>query len=68
MYMCHPFSQATKSDSTAILALLCKMNGKDASLEPVWYQEMGTVQAFNIATTGCVTGLIEVSDWLGIVH
>jgi len=68
--MRHPFGKLrlkTNSDSTVILALvmLCKPNGKDARMEPVWYQEMGTVRAFNIATIGCATGLIEVGDRLG---
>jgi hypothetical protein len=48
----------TDHNPTAILALimLCKTDGKDASLELVWYQDMGTVQAFNIAMINCVVG------------
>ena len=48
----------TDRDSTAILALvkLCKTNGKDVSLEPVWYQDMETVQAFDTTTIDCVIG------------
>lgn len=59
----------TNSDSTAILALvkLCKTNGKDASLEPVWYQELETVRAFNITTIDCVIGRIKVGDRWGII-
>jgi len=59
----------TSTDSMAILMLvmLCKTNGKDASLEPVWYQEMEMVQAFDIATIDCVIGRIKVSDCWGII-
>ena len=59
----------TKCDSTAILALvcLCKTNGKDASLMPVWYQEMGTVRAFDIATIDCVVGRVKVGNRWGII-
>ena len=59
----------TSSDSTGNLVLVkrCKMNGKDANLEPVWYQDMGTIQAFNIATISCVIGQIKVSNCWGIV-
>ena len=59
----------TKCDSTAILALvtLCKTNGKDASLEPVWYQEMAQVRAFDIATIDCVVGRIKVGNHWGII-
>jgi hypothetical protein len=48
----------TRSDSTAILTLImpCKTDGKDASMEPVWNQDMGTVWAFNIAMINCVVG------------
>ena len=47
-----------KSDSTTILTLVkvCKTNGKDASLELVWYQDMETVQVFDIMTIDCVIG------------
>ena len=59
----------TGTNSTALLALvmLCKTNGKDASMEPVWYQEMETVRAFDIATIDCVIGRIKVGDRWGIV-
>ena len=59
----------TGTNSTALLALvmLCKTNGKDASMEPVWYQEMEMVRAFDIATIDCVIGQIKVSDRWGIV-
>ena len=45
-------------DSTAILALvrLCKTDGQDVSVTLVWYQDMGTVRAFDIATIDCVVG------------
>ena len=48
----------TKKDSTAILTLvmLCKTNGKDASLESVWYEKMETVWAFSVMTIDCVIG------------
>ena len=48
----------TNSDSTAILALVkpCKTEGGDVSLELVWYWDMETVQAFNVATINCVIG------------
>jgi len=36
--------------------MLCKMNGKDTTLVLVWYQDMGTVWAFDIATIDCVVG------------
>ena len=59
----------TSQDSTAILALvsLCKTNGMDASLVPVWYQEMELVRAFDIATIDCVVGRIRVGDRWGII-
>ena len=59
----------TDRDSTAILALvkLCKTNGKDASLEPVWYQDMETVRAFDTTTIDCVIGRIKVGDRWGII-
>ena len=48
----------TNQNLTAILALviLCKTNGKDASLEPAWYQDMEIIQGFNITTIDCVIG------------
>jgi len=60
----------TNHDSTAILALvtLCKTNGMDASLVPVWYWEMELVHAFDIATIDCVVGQIKVSDCWGIIN
>ena len=59
----------TGTNSTALLALvmLCKMNRKDASMEPVWYQEMETVWAFDIVTIDCVIGQIKVSNCWGII-
>ena len=39
----------------------------DASLVPVWYQEMGLVRAFDIATIDCVVGRVKVSDRWGII-
>jgi hypothetical protein len=59
----------TDRDSTAILALitLCKTNGKDASLEPVWYQDMGTVRVFDIAMIDCVVGRVKLGNRWGIV-
>jgi hypothetical protein len=59
----------TNSDSMAILVLvtLCKMNGKDVSVEPVWYKDMETVRAFDIGTIDCVIGRIKVGDRWGIV-
>ena len=59
----------TNSDLSAILALvtLCKTNGKDASLEKVWYREMEIVRAFNIVTIDCVVGRIKVGDCWGII-
>ena len=60
----------TDCDSTAILALvtLCKTDGKDASLMPVWYQEMEIAWAFNIATIDCVVGRIKIGDHWGIIN
>ena len=49
------------------LVTLCKTNGKDVSLAPVWYQEMGKVQAFDIATIDCVIGQVKVGDCWGII-
>ena len=63
-------SLKTTSDSTAILALvkLCKTEeGEDASLELVWYRDMETVRAFDIATIDCVVGRIKVGDRWGII-
>jgi hypothetical protein len=59
----------TDRDSSALLALvtLCKTNGKDASLAPVWYQEMEKVRAFDIATIDCVVGRIKVDNRWGII-
>ena len=59
----------TTHDSTAILALvtLCKTNGMDASLVPVWYRETGLVRAFDIATIDCVVGRVKVGDRWGII-
>ena len=56
-------------DLTAILALvrLCKTDGQDASLTPVWYQDMGMVQAFDITTINCVVGRLKVENCWGIV-
>ena len=56
-------------NSTAILALvtLCKTDGQDASLTPVWYQGMGKVRAFDIATIDCIVGRIKVENRWGIV-
>ena len=39
----------------------------DASLVPVWYQEMELVHAFDIATIDCVVGQIRVGDRWGII-
>ena len=39
----------------------------DASLVPVWYQEMELVRAFDIATIDCVVGRIRVGDRWGII-
>ena len=59
----------TNSGSTAILALmkLCKTNGNDASQEPVWYQDMDVVRAFDITTIDCVVRQIKVDDRWGII-
>lgn len=59
----------TRRDSTAILALvrLCKTDGEDASLVPVWYKDMESVWAFDIATIDCVVGRIKVGDRWGII-
>ena len=59
----------TNHDSPVILALvtLCKTNGKDASLAPVWYQEMGKVRAFDITTIDCVIGRVKVGNHWGII-
>ena len=59
----------TNSGSTAILALvrLCKTNGKDASLEPVWYQDLETVHAFDITTIDSVIGQVKVGNRWGII-
>jgi len=59
----------TNQNLTAILALvaLCKTNGKDASLEPVWCQDMEIIRAFNITTSDCVVGQIKVGDRWGII-
>lgn len=59
----------TDCDSTAILALvaLCKTNGEDASLKPVWYKDMELVRAFDIATISCVVGRVKVGDRWGII-
>jgi len=56
-------------NSTAILALvrLCKTDGQDASLTPVWYQDLGTVWAFDIATIDCIIGQLKVGNCWGIV-
>jgi len=43
------------------------MNGMDTSLAPVWYQEMGLVCAFDIATIDCGIGQIKVDDGWGIL-
>jgi len=53
----------------AVLALvtLCKMNRMDASLAPVWYQEMEVVCAFDIETIDCVVGQIKIGDHWGII-
>ena len=60
IYVTLPAKQHLKTnrDSTAVLTLvmLCKTDGKDTSLTPVWYQEMEIVQAFDIATIDCVVG------------
>jgi len=50
-----------------MLVRLCKTNGKDASMEPVWYKDMGTIWAFDIATISCVVGRIKVDSHWGIV-
>ena len=47
--------------------MLCKTDGKDVSLMPVWYQEMEIVQAFDIATIDCVVGQIKISNHWGII-
>ena len=62
-------SLRTDHNSTAILALvtLCKTNGEDASLVPVWYKDMGLVRAFDIATIGGVIGQVRVDDHWGII-
>jgi len=59
----------TICDSTAILALvmLCKTNGKDVTLVLVWYQDMGTVQAFDIAMINCVIGQVKDGSHWGII-
>lgn len=59
----------TNHEATALLALvkLCKTGGMDASLGPVWYQELGTVRAFDIATIDCVVGRVKVGSRWGIV-
>ena len=46
---------------------LCKTNEKDATLEPVWYQDMETVQAFDITTIDSVIGRIKVGNRWGII-
>ena len=55
--------------SSAILALvtLCKTNGNDASLTPVWYTDMEKVRAFDIATIDCVVGRVKVGNRWGII-
>jgi len=59
----------TNCDATAILVLvtLCKTNGQDASLTPVWYTEMEIVRAFDVANIDCVVGRIKVGDRWGII-
>ena len=39
----------------------------DVGVTPVWYQEMGKVQAFDIATIDCVVGRVKVGNRWGIV-
>ena len=52
-----------------ILALvaLCKTNGMDASLEPVWYREMEVVRAFDIVTIDCVVGRTRINGHWGVI-
>ena len=59
----------TTYDSTAIIALvtLCKTNGQDASLMPVWYTDMEIVRAFDVATIDCVVRRIKVGNRWGII-
>ena len=47
--------------------MLCKTNGEDASLRPVWYRDMETVRAFDIATIDCVVGRVKVGNRWGII-
>jgi len=66
-----PSEPRLKTDraSTAILALvtLCKTNGMDASIAPIWYREMELVRAFDVATIDCGIGQIKVGDGWGII-
>ena len=39
----------------------------DASLVPVWYQEMEIIQAFDIATIDCVVGGVKVGTCWRII-
>ena len=62
----------TDHDSPALLALvkLCKTDGEDgedASLTPVWYKDLRTVRAFDVATIECVVGRVKVGNRWGII-
>jgi hypothetical protein len=56
-------------DSSALLGMVqwCKDAKGDASKHPVWYTDMGTLQAVNIATIQCGVGRILVEKRWGIL-
>lgn len=45
----------------------CKGAVGDASLRPVWYTEMGSIAAVNIATIQCAVGRVKVGTRWGII-
>jgi hypothetical protein len=53
-------------DSEALLGIVrwCKGAVGDASLRPVWYTEMGSIAAVNIATIQCAVGCQEPAPFL----
>jgi hypothetical protein len=52
-----------EEDCEALLGMVrfCKDARGDASLRPVWYTEMGVLQAVNISTIQCAVGRVRVA-------
>lgn len=65
---CTPALQVHEKE-VALLGMVhfCEGARGDASIRPVWYKKMGTIQAVNMATIQCGVGCVKMRDKWGIL-